>query len=127
MLAGDMLAPGLLIVIAGILLMVAARWANATATALCIVVLLHDAVWVALWYLIYSNASADAVVLHFGPIVVMRDRLRQRSWHPDLAADGGLPPQPRPAGRSGRIRSLEGEPGARPPLVNRALTRSLLW
>ncbi len=70
MLAGDMLAPGLLIVIAGILLMVAARWANATATALCIVVLLHDAVWVALWYLIHSNSSADAVVLHFGPIVV---------------------------------------------------------
>jgi hypothetical protein len=70
LLAGDMLAPGLLMVVAGILLVVAARWANATATAICIVTLLHDAVWIALWYLIHSNSSAEAVVLHFGPIVL---------------------------------------------------------
>jgi TIR domain len=69
LLAGDMLAPGLLIVIVGILLMVAARWANATATAICIVALLHDAVWLALWYMIHSNAGAEAVVFHFGPMV----------------------------------------------------------
>lgn len=70
LLAGDMLAPGLVIAIAGILLMVTARWASATATAMCIVALLHDTVWLALWHLIHSNAGAEAVVLHFGPLVV---------------------------------------------------------
>ena len=39
-----LLTAGLLIVVVGILLMVAARWANATAIAICIVALLHDAV-----------------------------------------------------------------------------------
>jgi len=70
LLAGDMLAPSVLIVIAGIMLMVAGRWASATATAICIVVLLHDAVWLGLWYLLHSNSSAEAVVFHFGPMVL---------------------------------------------------------
>jgi hypothetical protein len=70
LLAADMLTPGLLIVVLGILLMVAARWANATATAICIVALLHDAVWLGLWYLIHSNAGAEAAVFHFGPMVI---------------------------------------------------------
>jgi hypothetical protein len=70
LLAGDMLAGGLLIVVAGILVMVAARWADATAIAVCIVTLLHDAAWLGAWYLIHSNSSAEAVVFHFGPIVI---------------------------------------------------------
>ena len=70
LLAGDMLAGGLLVVVAGILLLVAARWANATAIAVCIVALLHDAVWLGLWYVVHSNAGAEAVVFHFGPMVI---------------------------------------------------------
>ena len=64
-----MLTAGFVIVVAGILLMVAARWASATTTAICIVALLHDAVWLAFWYLIYSDAGAEAVVFLFGPMV----------------------------------------------------------
>jgi hypothetical protein len=70
LLAADMLAPGLLIVIAGILLITAARWASPTATAICIVALLHDAVWLTLWYFVHSNSSAEAVLFHFGPMVL---------------------------------------------------------
>lgn len=70
LLAGDMLAPGLLIIVAGILLMLAYRWANGTAVALCAVALVHDAVWLGLWYTVHSNSSAEAVVFHFGPIVL---------------------------------------------------------
>jgi hypothetical protein len=69
LLAADLLTAGFVIVVAGILLMVAARWASATATAVCIVVLLHDAVWLGLWYLVHSNAGAEAVVFLFGPMV----------------------------------------------------------
>jgi hypothetical protein len=70
LLAGDMLAGGLLIVVVGILVMVAARWANATAIAVCIVTLLHDAAWLGAWYLIHSNGGAEAVVFHFAPIAI---------------------------------------------------------
>jgi hypothetical protein len=70
LLAADLLTAGLVIVVAGILLMMAARWASATATAVCIVALLHDAVWLGLWSLIHSNAGAEAVVFHFGPMVL---------------------------------------------------------
>jgi hypothetical protein len=70
LLAADLLTAGFVIVVAGILLMVAARWASATATAICIVALLHDAVWLGLWYLIHSNAGAEAAVFHFGPIAI---------------------------------------------------------
>jgi hypothetical protein len=69
LLAADLLTAGFVIVVAGILLMVAARWASATTTAICIVALLHDAVWLAFWYLIHSNAGAEAVVFLFGPMV----------------------------------------------------------
>ncbi len=69
LLAADLLTAGFVIVVAGILLMVAARWASATATAVCIVALLHDAVWLGLWYLVHSNAGAEAVVFLFGPMV----------------------------------------------------------
>ncbi|MBX9778598.1 MAG: toll/interleukin-1 receptor domain-containing protein [Xanthobacteraceae bacterium] len=68
LLTGDMLAGGLLIVVAGILLMLAARWASAAATAVCIVALLHDAVWLGVWYAVHSAAGAEAVIFHFGPI-----------------------------------------------------------
>jgi hypothetical protein len=68
--AADMLTASVVIVVAGILLMVAARWASATATGICIVALLHDAAWLAAWYLIHSGAGAEAVVFLFGPIVV---------------------------------------------------------
>jgi hypothetical protein len=69
LLAADLLTAGLAIVVAGILLMVAARWASATTTAICIVALLHDAVWLVFWYLIHSDAGAEAVVFLFGPMV----------------------------------------------------------
>lgn len=70
LLAADMLIPGFVIAVAGILLMLAYRWAGATATALCAVLLVHDAVWLGLWHWIHSGAGADAVVFHFGPIVL---------------------------------------------------------
>ncbi|HZO45668.1 MAG TPA: toll/interleukin-1 receptor domain-containing protein [Xanthobacteraceae bacterium] len=69
LLAADTLTTGFLIVVAGVLLMVAARWASATATAICIMALLHDAVWLGVWYLIHSGAGGEAVVFHFGPMV----------------------------------------------------------
>jgi hypothetical protein len=70
LLAADLLTAGFVIVVAGILLMVAARWASATTTAICIVALLHDAVWLTFWYLIHSDAGAEAVVFLFGPMVL---------------------------------------------------------
>jgi TIR domain-containing protein len=70
LLAADLLTAGFVIVVAGILLMVAARWASATTTAICIVALLHDAVWLGFWYLVYSDAGAEAVVFLFGPMVL---------------------------------------------------------
>lgn len=70
LLAADTLTTGLLIVIAGILLMATARrWAVATALAICTVALLHDAVWLGVWYLVHPNAPAEPVVFHFGPMV----------------------------------------------------------
>jgi hypothetical protein len=69
LLAADTLTTGLAIVIAGILLMLTARWVAASAIAICTVVLLHDAVWLGVWYLLHSNAPAEAVVFHFGPMV----------------------------------------------------------
>ena len=48
--------------------MVRARWASATATAVCTVALLHDLVWLGVWYLVHPDARAEAVVLHFGPM-----------------------------------------------------------
>lgn len=68
--AVDMLTAGFVIVVAGILLMVASRWASATATVFCIMALLHDLVWLGAWYLVHSDASAEAVVFHFSPIVL---------------------------------------------------------
>lgn len=69
LLAADALITALMIVIAGTLLMVTARWAIATAVAICIVALLHDAAWLGAWYLVHSRAGAEAVVFHFGPMV----------------------------------------------------------
>jgi len=66
--AADMFTAGFVIVVAGVLLMGAARWASSTATAICIVALLHDVAWLAAWYLVHSDASTEAVVFHFGPI-----------------------------------------------------------
>ena len=125
LLAADLLTAGLVIVVAGILLMVAARWASATTTAICIVALLHDAVWLGFWYLIYSDAGAEAVVFLFGPMVACAIACAAVLAHPDLAADGGVPREPRPAARPGRVQPLRSTPG--PPLVNRAFTRPLLW
>jgi hypothetical protein len=70
LLTADLLTAGFAIVVVGILLMVAARWASATATPVCIVALLHDGVWLMLWYLIHSQAGAELVVFVFGPMVV---------------------------------------------------------
>ena len=59
-----------MIVVAGVLLMVTARrWAIATATAICTVALLHDAVWLGVWGILYPDAPAEPVVFHFGPMV----------------------------------------------------------
>jgi hypothetical protein len=69
LLAADTLIAGVLIVIAGVLLMVTARWAIATALAICTVALLHDAVWLGVWRLVYPDAPAEPVVFHFGPMV----------------------------------------------------------
>jgi hypothetical protein len=68
LMAADLLTASFVIVVAGILLMLTARWTSATAIAVCIVALLHDAVWLGLWYLVHSNAGAEAVVFHFGPM-----------------------------------------------------------
>jgi len=69
LMAADMLITGFALLIAGILLMVTARWASATATAVCTVALLHDSVWLGVWYLVHADARIEAVVLHFGPMV----------------------------------------------------------
>jgi hypothetical protein len=50
-------------------MMTAARWASATATAICTVALLHDSAWLSVWYLVHADARIEAVVLHFGPMV----------------------------------------------------------
>lgn len=70
LLAADTLTTGFLIVIAGILLMVRARWAITIVLAICTVALLHDAVWLGMWRLVYPDAPAEPVVFHFGPMVV---------------------------------------------------------
>jgi hypothetical protein len=70
LMTADALTAGVMIVLAGVLVMVTARWATATATAVCIVALLHDAVWLGLWYFVHANAGAEAIVFHFGPMVV---------------------------------------------------------
>jgi hypothetical protein len=70
LLAGDALTTGFALLVAGILLMVTtARWATATATAVCTVALLHDSAWLSVWYLVHADARIEAVVLHFGPMV----------------------------------------------------------
>ena len=121
-----MLTAGVLIVIAGILLMVTARWAIATATAICTVALLHDAVWLGVWHLIYSDARAKPVVFHFGPMVACAIACAS----PFLASRSGGRRRSSAAASAGKrdlaafgLRLIR----ARPPLVNRAFTRSLLW
>ena len=108
------------------LLMVTARWAIATALAICTVALLHDAVWLGVWRLVYPDAPAEPVVFHFGPMVACAiayvSVLAIQIWRHTAEFRRSL-------GRRSAIwpRSALRLIRARRPLVNRAFTRSLLW